>query len=85
MPFGISQYVQFILHALSKPVSSFVFHSSLLTAKRVDLVVAMKSFFYIDSFAPFFSDRSTMKPFVLNAAMLMPNLFLQGDLIVSVR
>ena len=37
VPFGIPQYVQCILMDL--PVSSFVSHSSLLTAKHVDLVI----------------------------------------------
>ena len=44
VPFGILQYVQCILHGLTVPVSSFVFHSSLLTAKSVNLAVARDGF-----------------------------------------
>ena len=39
MPFGILQYVQCILHGLT-----FVSHSSLLTAKGVNLAVAHDGF-----------------------------------------
>jgi len=41
VPFGILQYVQYI--------SSFVFHSSLLTAKSIDLVVAHDGLWDINS------------------------------------
>ena len=43
VPFGIPQYVQCILHGLTT-VSYFVSHSSLLTAKSVDLVIARDGF-----------------------------------------
>jgi len=36
VPFGIPQYVECILIDLILPVSSFVFHSSLLTRKSVN-------------------------------------------------
>ena len=44
VPFGIPHYIQCILHGLTVPVSSFVSHSSLLTVKSVDLVVARDGF-----------------------------------------
>ena len=40
--FGILQYIQCILHGL--PMSSFVSHSSLLTAKSVNLAVTCDGF-----------------------------------------
>jgi len=42
VPLDILQYLQYIL-----PVSSFVFYSSLLTTKSVDLVVARDGFLCI--------------------------------------
>jgi len=51
VPFGIPQYVQCVksvnlVNAIFRdlPVSSFVFHSSLLTVKSVNLVVARDGF-----------------------------------------
>jgi len=52
MPFGITQYVQFILHGLT--MSSFVFHSSLLTAKSVKFGVVYDGFLS-DRNHPYFS------------------------------
>ena len=42
VPFGISQYVQCILHGLTSVL--LVSHSSLLTVKGVDLVVTCDGF-----------------------------------------
>jgi len=43
VPFGIPQYVQCILHGLTVPVPS---HSSLLTTKSVNLMVAHNGFLF---------------------------------------
>jgi len=50
VPFGILQYTQCI-----QPMFSFVYHSSLLTAKSIDLVVAHDGFLSQQKSSVFFA------------------------------
>jgi len=76
VPFGISQYIQYYIFFVDSSVSSFVFHSALLTMKSVDFVVEQDGFlckteslivciFHRD----YFDNRGAFKKFVICTAV----------------
>jgi len=64
LPFGILQYIQYILHGITSVLPCV--HSSLLTAKSVNLVVAHDDFLGVmDIVCTFIMATDALKQFVL--------------------